>query len=158
MNKTYTFKQVIFGLRKEYLAVEKQLENLKKYVNKSNKVEYFYFHTAGNPCSIFLYLETKKSLVKEHKLKRKEVELLETTTQQIKEIKNKNITLPVITLSIKSSFPAIPSVKARYNIIKKLRYIVYLFKHNIPTNTNSNAAFIILFIRIESIETFAPNT
>ena len=32
-------------------------------------------------------LETKKSLVKEHKLKRKEVELLETTTQQIKEIK-----------------------------------------------------------------------
>lgn len=32
-------------------------------------------------------LETKKSLVKEHKLKRIEVELLETTTQQIKEIK-----------------------------------------------------------------------
>lgn len=63
MNKTYTFKQVIFGLRKEYLDVEKQLKNLKKYVNKSNRVEDFYFHTAGNPCSIFLYLETKKSLL-----------------------------------------------------------------------------------------------
>lgn len=63
MNKTYTFKHIIFALRKEYLQIEKQLEELKQYVNTSEQINNFYFHIAGNPCRLFLYLEKKKNLL-----------------------------------------------------------------------------------------------
>jgi len=63
MDKTYTFRQIIFGLRKEYVEIEKQLTELKKYVDVSSKVENFKFHIAGNPCKMFLYLDKKKNLL-----------------------------------------------------------------------------------------------
>ena len=63
MNKTYTTKQILFGLRKEYIEVEKQLTELKKYVNVSKKVEDFDFHITGNPSELFLYLHKKKNIL-----------------------------------------------------------------------------------------------
>lgn len=63
MNKIYTFNQIIFGLRKEYLEVERQLTKLKKYVQVSSKVEDFHFHIAGDPSKLLLYLHKKKNLL-----------------------------------------------------------------------------------------------
>lgn len=63
MEKIYTFKQIIFGLRKEYIEVEKQLTELKKFVDVSSKVEGFNFYIAGNPSELFLYLHKKKNLL-----------------------------------------------------------------------------------------------
>ena len=63
MENAYTFKQIIFGLRKEYIEVERQLSELNKYVNVSNKVDDFHFHIAGDPCKMFLYLHKKKNLL-----------------------------------------------------------------------------------------------
>ncbi len=63
MDKTYTFSQIILGLRKEYVEVEKQLIELKKHVNVSSEVEDFYFYIAGNPCTMFLYLHKKKNIL-----------------------------------------------------------------------------------------------
>ena len=63
MDNAYTFKKIIFGLRKEYIDVQNQLLELQKYVSVSNKVENFYFHIAGKPCELFLYLHKKKKLL-----------------------------------------------------------------------------------------------
>lgn len=63
MNKIYTYKQIIFGLREQYIEIEKQLAELKKYVTVSSKVEDFYFHIAGNPSKLLLYLHKKKTLL-----------------------------------------------------------------------------------------------
>ena len=63
MDNSYTFKKIIFGLRKEYIEIEKQLIELKKYVDVSSKVESFNFHIAGDPCKLFLYLHKKKNLL-----------------------------------------------------------------------------------------------
>lgn len=63
MNKTYTLKHVIFALREEYLKVEKELTELKKYVSVNNKVDEFNFHIAGNPCNLLLHLYKKKNLL-----------------------------------------------------------------------------------------------
>ena len=63
MDKVYTFKKIIFGLRQEYIDVQRQLLELQKYVNVSDKVEDFYFHIAGDPCNLFLYLRKKKNLL-----------------------------------------------------------------------------------------------
>ena len=59
----YTFEQIIFGLRKEYLEVEKQLAELKQYVDVSSKVDDYYFHIAGYPSKLFLYLNKRKNLL-----------------------------------------------------------------------------------------------
>lgn len=63
MNKTYRVEQVIFALRKEYLEIERQLEELKKYVTINNNVESFKFHFASNPCRIILLLKERKRLI-----------------------------------------------------------------------------------------------
>lgn len=68
MNETYTAKQILFGLRKEYIEVEKHLTELKKYVNVSKKVENFYFQIAGNPSELFLNLRKKKNLLEKLKM------------------------------------------------------------------------------------------
>ena len=64
----YTFEQIIFGLRKEYLEVEKQLAELKQYIDVSNKVDDYYFHIAGYPSKLFLYLNKKKNLLEKIEL------------------------------------------------------------------------------------------
>ena len=38
MGKSYTFGQIIFALRKEYLEIEKQLEEPKKLILKPKKL------------------------------------------------------------------------------------------------------------------------
>lgn len=63
MDNSYTFKKIIFGLRKEYIEIEQQLTELKKYVDVSNKVENFNFHIACDPCKLFLHLHKKKNLL-----------------------------------------------------------------------------------------------
>lgn len=63
MDKTYTFSQIVFGLRKEYVDIEKQLMELKKDIEVGSKVEDFNFHIAGYPCKMFLYLHKKKNLL-----------------------------------------------------------------------------------------------
>lgn len=63
MTKTYTFKQIIFGLRKEYNDIEKQLTELKKYVDVNSKVDNYYFHITGNPSKLFLCLYNKKNIL-----------------------------------------------------------------------------------------------
>ncbi|MEE3342915.1 MAG: hypothetical protein VZS44_02375 [Bacilli bacterium] len=64
MEKAYTFKQIIFGLRKEYLEIEKQLNDLKKYVNVSyNKIDYYIFQIIGNPSRLYLSLNRKQNLL-----------------------------------------------------------------------------------------------
>lgn len=63
MDTMYTFKHVIFALRKEYLAIEKQLQELKKYVSVSDNVQDYYFHIAGDPCQLFLFLYKRKNLL-----------------------------------------------------------------------------------------------
>lgn len=39
MNRIYTFEQIVFALRKEYLETEKQLNQLKKYVEITGKID-----------------------------------------------------------------------------------------------------------------------
>ena len=63
MSDSYTLKQIIFGLRKEYIEIERQLVELKKYVDVTNKVESFDFHISGNPSKLFLCLYKKKNLI-----------------------------------------------------------------------------------------------
>lgn len=63
MDKIYTLKQVLFALRKEYVEVQKQLNELNKYVSASNKVKSCNFYLRGNPCNVYLYLEKKKNLL-----------------------------------------------------------------------------------------------
>ena len=83
MGNAYTFKQIIFALRKEYIEVEKQLTELKKFVDVSSKVEDFYFHISGNPSKLFLYLHKKKNLLEK-------IEML--LGQYIHGTKNYNVT------------------------------------------------------------------
>ena len=68
MENTYTFKYIIFGLRKEYLEIEKQLLELKKYVDVSSKVDGFNFYIAGDPCKLFLYLHKEKNILEQFEL------------------------------------------------------------------------------------------
>lgn len=67
MDKTYTFKHVIFGLREEYLKIEKELNELKKYVDASNEVSDYHFSISGgmynNPCVMQLVLTKRKNLL-----------------------------------------------------------------------------------------------
>lgn len=63
MDKIYTLKQVLFALRKEYVEVQQQLNELNKYVSTSNKVKSYYFYLKGNPCNVYLYLQKKKNLL-----------------------------------------------------------------------------------------------
>lgn len=39
MDKTYTFKHVIFGLREEYLKIEKELNELKNMLMQAMKFQ-----------------------------------------------------------------------------------------------------------------------
>lgn len=67
MDKTYTFKHVIFGLREEYLKIEKELNELKKYVDVSNEVSDYHFNIAsgiyGKICAMQLVLNKKQNLI-----------------------------------------------------------------------------------------------
>lgn len=67
MDKIYTFKHVIFGLREEYLKIEKELNELKKYVDVSRDVSDYHFSIAGgmynNPCVMQLVLTKRKNLI-----------------------------------------------------------------------------------------------
>ena len=63
MSKTYTFKQIIFALRKEYIENEKQLAELKKHINVSDKIEYFNIRMYGNPSKLNFFLERKKNIL-----------------------------------------------------------------------------------------------
>lgn len=67
MDKTYTFKHVIFGLREEYLKIEKELNELKKYVDVSRDVSDYHFSIAGgmysNPGVVQLVLTKRKNLI-----------------------------------------------------------------------------------------------
>lgn len=59
MNKTYTFKQVLFGLREEYIKVEKELKELEKYVDVNKNIIDYYFGISGEPCRLSLNLIEK---------------------------------------------------------------------------------------------------
>lgn len=59
MDKTYTFKHVIFGLREEYLKIEKELRELEKYVDVNKNIIDYYFGIFGNPCELSLNLSKK---------------------------------------------------------------------------------------------------
>ena len=63
MNKTYRVEEIIFALRKEYLEIERQLEELKKYITIKDNVESLKFHYVSNPCRIILLLKEKKRLI-----------------------------------------------------------------------------------------------
>ena len=67
MDKTYTFKHVIFGLREEYLKIEKELNELKKYVDVSNEVSDYHFTIVSlmynDPSVVQLVLNKKQNLI-----------------------------------------------------------------------------------------------
>lgn len=63
MENSYTFGQILFALRKEYLEIQKQLEQLKKYVIVGDELENFHFDLMGNPCYMMLYLERKQKIL-----------------------------------------------------------------------------------------------
>lgn len=62
MQKVYTLKQIIFSLRQEYLEIEKQLMELKSYIEIEG-LQDCYFNVACSPCKMFLYLTKKKNLL-----------------------------------------------------------------------------------------------
>lgn len=63
MAKSYTFKQVIFALREEYMKIQKQLNDLNQYIEVSDKIENFDIRLVGNPCIMKLYLDKRKNLL-----------------------------------------------------------------------------------------------
>lgn len=66
MTESYTLKQIIFALRKEYLEVEKQLNDLKKYATANDSINDFQFrltHFSSNTCRMILDLKKKKNLL-----------------------------------------------------------------------------------------------
>lgn len=65
MNKTYTTKQILFALRKEYIEVEKKLKELQKYVNITGKIDdiSFHIHDFNVPKTIDMYLRKKQTIL-----------------------------------------------------------------------------------------------
>lgn len=65
MNTTYSFKQILFALREEYLEVEKKLKELENYVNITGDIDdiSFYIHDFNVPETIDMYLRKKQTLL-----------------------------------------------------------------------------------------------
>ena len=65
MGNTYTLKQILFALRKEYIEVEKQLKELEKYVTVTGEIDdiSFYVQDSDVPKAIDIYLRKKQTLV-----------------------------------------------------------------------------------------------
>ena len=64
MNKKYRVEEIIFALRKEYLEVERQLEELKKYVIASNNLEKFNFYLYNyDICRVHLALTERRNWI-----------------------------------------------------------------------------------------------
>lgn len=65
MKDTYTLKQILFALKNEYLAVEKKLEELEKFVIVTGDIDdiSFQIHDFNVPKTIDMYLRKKQSLL-----------------------------------------------------------------------------------------------
>jgi len=65
MGNTYTLKQILFALRKEYIEVEKQLKELEKYVTITGKIDdvSFHIHDFNVPKTIDMYLRKRQTLL-----------------------------------------------------------------------------------------------
>lgn len=65
MENTYTLKQILFALRKEYIEVEKQLKELEKYVNITGEIDdiSFHIHDFNVPKTINMYLRKKQTIL-----------------------------------------------------------------------------------------------
>ena len=65
--QSYTYKQVLLGLREEYLKNQKRLDALKNYVNLAEKKEYeefdFYVFNEGRDKYIELVLRERQSMI-----------------------------------------------------------------------------------------------
>lgn len=60
MEKTYTFEQIVFALRKEYLEVQKQLNELKKFIDTARTQDASFCLFTD---MIILYLKKRKTLL-----------------------------------------------------------------------------------------------
>jgi len=65
MTNTYSLKQILFALRKEYIEVEKKLKELEKYVNITGEIDdiSFHIHDFNVPKTIDMYLRKKQTIL-----------------------------------------------------------------------------------------------